>query len=452
MAVASVIRKFKTYILTGRLLESFCTLVVLIAVIYEFPASAIAEITAANGIFNHSNFIQYRLYFEAVVIATCALNILVNHRYLFKDVYLWLYAMLLMGIVFIVMINREQLGLLNPTDEFLVTAPDFWAPLIYKYILFFLIGFFLFKLRGYKYHIGVVTVASMAIILNYVDFEALSIDRTAFIDKGYNGIYLFLGDATAIASLLIIAFSRSNPARIAFSIIAFVLIFLIGSRTSVAVFGATCFIYFIITLKPKYLGISLIALFSLATYIQTLDLDDLATRNERMFGIFISYEEDGSVQGREALSEIGWADISENLIFGKFGGQVDGSRSGLWRAYMHNIASYWRQFGVIGFLIIILFGVQFAHLLWKYRKKRSTVAYGLCLLLGTFIAIETTFSRSFAFTHSHLFFGLVLASRTLFASRERNSRYLNPHKASLYDEKSPRLRPRKRSRKKSYRF
>ena len=65
----------------------------------------------------------------------------------------------------------------------------------------------------------------------------------------------------------------------------------------------------------------------------------------------------------------GLSDINENFFYGKYGGQIiQYGESGY---YIHNILSYWRQFGFITFLLsIIVFIIKPIFLINKLKREK----------------------------------------------------------------------------------
>lgn len=412
-------------------LDKLCIFLLFSILIYELPASVIAGLAASFGLYDVQEFYSLRVKLVAITISVAALNILVNHRYFFRNSFFLLYGFLFLYMYVVIFSNSEMYGFLSAEENESVSAMDFWGPILFKFMLFFLVGIFLPRIRKAVFPFFLATIAALVMVVFFTDFEILSLDRASYVDKSFQGNYLFLGDATAISSLICLAlFFSTNKGKIFFSVACILVVFLIGSRTSFILLTVSVFFYFIITFKPKFLLASAIVFTILAVAFSSIDYSELESRNARMFSIFVDYEGDTSVEGRRQLETYGWEDISANILTGNFGGQLTSSLNDtafLWRGYMHNVFSYWRQFGLIPFAIIVAFAVRFYFMLWRYRNNRKEKAFSLFFLLGTFVALEAVFSRSFAFTYTHLFFGMTVAmSYTLSSAQsERSNYYLN---------------------------
>jgi hypothetical protein len=244
-------------------------------------------------------------------------------------------------------------------------------------------------------------------VLQFVNYETLRIDVTRYVNKDVIGHYQFIGDALAISFLLNIALFSSRSFRFALGLSAAVVIFFVGSRTSFAVFTLTCLISILISIRLRWIAaVTLMAGAAALMFWNTIDFSELEDKNPRMFLIFTEYEYDSSVDSRKDLGQIGWNDISNSPIFGRFGGQRD---VGTWHDYMHNILSYWRQFGFVPFALLIFLHLAFAYFIHSRRSQRSNINYAIPFLVGLFLIIESGISRSFAFSYIHIFFGVLIS-------------------------------------------
>ncbi len=412
MQISTRLQNFKRKVLSYRALDSLCIALIFCVLVYELPGTAIAEIAASFGLFNSDGFYKYRVNFAAFVIVVAGLNLLVNHRYVFRNRFFQLYILFFLYMLAIIWVNREMYGPENALDTESVSALSFYLPIMFKFSLFFLVGFYLPRLFKFRTLLLVVLFLLSFMIISHIDFETMGLDKKNYIDKKFYGNYLFIGDATSIIALICIAFLHKTKAKIILAIFFAVIIFFIGSRTSFAVFAGTVGLYFVVSFKPQILLASTICIFAIGIGLSTIDIDELAARNPRMFGVLIDPDNDNSVVGREKIAEYGWHDISNSIIMGNFGGQLTSGPPGLktsWRFYMHNVLSYWRQFGILAFIIIVAFTTRCYASLWKSRGNSNDSIFAVYFLVSIFILVETAFSRSFAFPYAHIFFGLTAA-------------------------------------------
>lgn len=441
-------------IIQKRFLMQATLLLVLIAIIYEFPASIAMEVWYSFGVMDSDAFIRFRLLFAAVVILVCAANVVINMPGIFLVREFWVYLLALSIMAIIVWINRNEIGYVGLREAYSLTALDFWAPLLFKYILFFFIGLHLAFLRAYSTILALFLLLTGALVLQYVDLRVLGLDRRNYIDGAYQGNYLFLGDSFAIAALLILAFLKTAMFRLAFFVCSAGVLFLIGSRTSFAVFVFVVSLYYLLVFRVKWIPVYFLLCAGVVAALTQVDFDELADINPRMIKIFQEFEEDGSVIGRRALAEIGWADIYENPLLGRFGAQRDISELGAandWNSYMHNVFSYWRQFGILVIAALGFIYLRYVYQLLKLTHHKNTPAFRMYFLLGAFVMIESIFSRSFAFAPIHLIFGMavMLCGRSIIGSAASALAYGSSaaYQDDMIKPKSRRRRRRRSSKK-----
>lgn len=391
---------------------SLSVLVSFIGFVYEFPISVFVSIYASFGYLDWDPFVQYRLLFAAFVIGICSLNVLVNLRGVFKTSELWIYLGVLFYIVLVVWLNRDEYGYASYTAAQDISAVEFWFPILFKYVFFFLLGLHLTYWYSYRFVLMLCLVIAAFGVMTNVDYEMLGIDRREYVDGADVGNYLFLGDAMSISSLLLLAFFKHPVARLFLFIATAVVLFFVGSRTSFIVFTFTVILYSLVSFNFRWVPAYIIVCLGLFAFVSSLDIASLADRNSRMINVFTDYEDDASVLGRKRFAERGWEDILQSPITGRFGGQRDsdiiGTKRG-WKSYIHNVVSYWRQFGIVVFAAIMFIYARFAWRMFLELPNRHSSYYRMFFFISAFIVVESLFSRSFAFTATHMFFGLAIA-------------------------------------------
>jgi len=377
-----------------------------VAYALAFPVEVIVELYSAFGIFNHQPlFDRLREATLAVTALCCILNLFGNMSHWLRLISLHTYVLFFLYINIVLLFYVRELGVVSG-DQF-VTAGKIYYPFIVYYLIFCSLGSHLVFIKRYKYVVLVSTLAAALTVLQFVDYETLRIDITKYVNKDVIGHYQFIGDALAISFLLNIALFSSRVFKFALGLSAAAVIFLVGSRTSFAVFVLTCLIFILISIRLRwFVALALIISVAVLMFGSTIDFAELEEKNPRMVGIFTEYEEDTSIDAREDLGQLGWNDISNNPIFGRFGGQRN---VGTWHDYMHNILSYWRQFGLVPFAMLLFLHLAFAYFSHARRSQHSNTNYAIPFLLGIFLIVESAISRSFAFSYIHLFFGVLIS-------------------------------------------
>jgi len=397
----------KTYVTFPQLM-TLSVFVALFVFIYAFPLSIIVELYSSFGYYNKSRFVNLRLMLLGLVIVVCGFNIVVNYNSWLRLGSVQLYCVFLAYTGVVVLFHLDEFAYARDAR---VTAAEYFSPLFFKYVAYALIGTHLIHFYKFRALILLFTVVAGATVIQFTDFDILRIDVNSYIESANRGNYQFMGDAMSVSALVLVALSRSVWLRGAILVLGSIVIFLIGSRTSFAVFFVTSVIFIGWVGSFRWVVPGAIIVFSSLFFYgnKVVDWDAVAESNPRMVKIFTEYEDDNSIIGRKERDEHGWQDISENIVLGKFGGQrelLGGAAS--WASYMHNVVSYWRQFGLLPFILLALMSAHFA-LLCSRRRVELPHVYSVPFLLGVFLIIESVISRSFAFTHIHIFFGVYIA-------------------------------------------
>ena len=381
------------------------------AFLCTFPLSAVADLYFSFGQFNaHADYITFKLGLLFLVTAVSGLNLVVNTSHWLRLFSFGCYLIILLSVALVVVIFWDMEGYIG--DE-LTTAGNRYSPILFFYLAYALLGLSFSFFESFRWVLLLCLLLVSGVVLQYVDYSAYSIDTNNFVEGADRGNYQFIGDAFAITALLVIAYFRNGLVRSIVFVGALVILFLIGSRTAFAVFGLTGLVFLVIAslrVTLVFAAVTVLTLVlcavALGLFSSSVDVDDLEQRNSRMIGIFTDYNADSSIVARRDINEVGWEDISVSPIFGKFGGQrkIDG-----WNSYMHNFFSYWRQFGIVPFVLLLALYALFFALCLKMRKYNDNHFFTVPLLVGTFIVIESVISRSFVFASTHLFFGLLIS-------------------------------------------
>ena len=437
-------------------LQALTIFAAFIGVLLELHLSVLQEIFSSFGVFDGAVFVQARLVFGAIIIALTILNTLVNQIQLFKLSSFLFYLIFILYITLIIWLNRGEFGFPLIRLDYTISAIEFWSPIVFKYLVFFCIGYNLILTLSYRWIYLALTLLMFFVIYSYVDFEILSLDRSLYIPTANKGNYLFLGDATAISSLIVLACFRGNTFRIAFLILSLSVIFFIGSRTAFAVYFGVCLLFLVLIFKVRYVPFAVILLLIGGFIIQQTDFDELADKNKRMVRIFTEFEDDTSILAREKFAESGWEDIKNHPIRGRFAGQLNYlviHEKSVWRTYMHNVFSYWRQFGLLAMAILVYFLVKYVNTLRVLLREKSTPQYSVYFLLGIYLVTESVISRSFAFSSAHIFFGLIISFaywqyRKVPLTSVRGAVYDGYRNYSEYEHSKPRRRKRRKYKRK----
>ncbi|GFD96231.1 hypothetical protein KUL156_27080 [Alteromonas sp. KUL156] len=220
-------------------------------------------------------------------------------------------------------------------------------------------------------------------------------------------IYLQIADAYAILAFMFLSLIKKENIRFIAFLFSSVMLFALLSRTSfyLFVFSYMCYMFLLRRKSFFLLVASLFFLTSLYIIKNDIDLEEL--KNNRMIG-FIITGSDKSLSSRDEMLDNGMIALSENWFFGDFLGEVR-DNYGNTGAYMHNMLSFWRQFGFIPFITLVVLLLK--TLLKIYKESIKGPNQYLILLLTGFIFIfgEMISARGYTFTSYWLFISAILS-------------------------------------------
>lgn len=282
--------------------------------------------------------------------------------------------------------------------------------LILQYVVCFFIGkYFLFGHSRRKLDMVILGHIICALILfKYKSETNILIDITD-VPHGQQGIYLFSSDYLAIFSLWLISYFKEKRVVILLSSCCFLLMFCFLSRSACIFF--LCSILIVYGFKYK-VQLTMFSIFLLSGF--SANIDYLTQEYPRMF-FFLNYQSDSSFLGREIQKEVGYRAILDNPIFGDYAGQI--TSLNYVGEYIHNIMSYWRQFGLTGFLFVLLLTIFIPVYFFLKNKLISTEGDKIFVfLLFLFIVFQILLSRSFAWPMLFIFIGV-------FSAYKKNEKY-----------------------------
>jgi hypothetical protein len=276
---------------------------------------------------------------------------------------------------------------------------------LFKYVLYFLIGVHLVHSEDTKKLACFLLVAMIGLILLKVNYSSFSLNLGAGSSK-IN--YLFLGDVFAFWSIFTINHMKNMQNIAIVMLITLVTAYLIGSRT---VFFLLFSVYTVILYaytKNGYIltvfGLSILLLLVLV-YGGSSSLS-----NSRMLSLLLL--EDASLESRSGLLTDGMVDIRENWLYGRFAAPV--IDEGNFGKYIHNHLSMWRQFGVIPFVIsLILFfmlGKRIVTNIVNYDRSLHSNHQIMLATLALFLLLEMILARSYAYPYIWACVGMLCGS------------------------------------------
>ena len=311
-----------------------------------------------------------------------------------------LFSGALLYMVWIVVYNQ----LTRPLD---FAVFSFNAIILMWYFISFLIGLHLpiqLSERGRKAALFFYLILVLNIFFNY----KFGSQRITF-DKDHLGISLFLGDSFALWSLYTIAQYNKRFVSIIMVFVSLGCLYVITSRSSL--YGFMCIVPLIFR-KTKNGWIQLTFIAAIVALITIFIVYGQSLKNSYMLN-FLFTGDDHSFYMRKLIMQNNFEDVMKYWFLGDYAGQL---KYGVLGLYIHNYLSFWRQFGIIPFVIFI--GLLLPFLAWfiPWFRGKKYQQYDFLFYLILFLLIEMIFTRSYK---SHFIWIAIGAMTNLLNERSR---------------------------------
>lgn len=301
-----------------------------------------------------------------------------------------------------------------------LTSVNFYSVILIKTISSFLCGWGLYSVLENRSK-ALMTAYFVVVfsIFSFIDFANFKFDFSVYDDINDRNSYLIVSDILVICHFLSIFKVRNSLIRSALHFIILILLFLLGSRTSLYLFFSTVLLCELILSRRKKF-IAPIYLISIVFGFLYLSNIGFWQDYERMFVIFTGVA-DHSVSAREILVQEGLSAVQKNIILGDFMGQVSHGGGGtMLGSYIHDYRSYIRQFGLVGFVpILILFSWISFVAIKVITVKKANFHHYTYLSLYVYLVTEMIFSRAFNYTFWYFLVGYAVTINQE-ASNEQN--------------------------------
>ena len=264
---------------------------------------------------------------------------------------------------------------------------------IIQYWLFWIVGMNIVKVWENK-TFWKLMIAAWLFISSVILWSAISNTVVFAIFLGGTQIYLMLADSFAVLSIFILCRLDNSKKELLLILISSICLFALFSRASFY-----CFILTSIVFLYKKNKIAMFSIIALSLTILFINLDNNSFTDNRMIRmIFGSYDLSQSM--REDQLEKGINSLTEAWLLGDFMGDVEES-FGEKGNYIHNYLSFWRQFGFIPFLLMIIIAFFSFVKIFIYWWKTNNIN-GLPLFLfyiSVFTLSEIILARSFLYPY-----------------------------------------------------
>jgi hypothetical protein len=288
------------------------------------------------------------------------------------------------------------------------SAFEFNWPILVSSISMFFIGFYVndFIVRKVRLIFFFWCVSVLFILFN-VDYSKLTLNFMGTTDPSNRAFTLVLSDSFAILTLCVFPILNSKVKVLFALFLSLLCLFFISSRTAFLVMLIT---YTIFTIRDitnvKTIFIFLLGVMIFYFFWEYLQ-DNTSGYAARLFTID---NDDSSLSGRVTMLESGLNAIKNNFFLGDFAGQLQISsdaQGARWGGYIHGVFSYFRQFGILGFIGVIVLVLNSILVLIKVQGDNHLAR--LTSMLPVYILIISIASRGYVYPWLFLIPGLIFS-------------------------------------------
>lgn len=218
--------------------------------------------------------------------------------------------------------------------------------------------------------------------------------------------YLRIASGVFLSFLFFFFYFRHNTLKLATYIAGAIILWNIGSRSWFYMWATTIIVFFIAktgwsTKSLKLAFFTILSLFAITKLIEENLPSDLA--DSRILQLILNPESDTSLIARNELLEQGIAQIEKNWFLGYYNGFLEYSSSG---GYIHNILSFWHQYGLIPFLIYSTSLITAVIYTLTIKETSNRIIFVKILVLLIFI--QSIFSMAYVSSIGFLAIGCAL--------------------------------------------
>ncbi len=223
------------------------------------------------------------------------------------------------------------------------------------------------------------------------------------------GNYLRIAEWFVLSAIGALCYIKKPTIATIVYIVSLIALFFINSRFALVLFFLIGIIAIVIRFRVKGLfslfGIILISIFFI---IAILEINYDLFENSRVLRLLFSPSADTSLLARQSMAASGIEAIHKNWFIGDLHGHL---RIGGDGSYIHNLLSYWRQYGLISFLlfIILLSTVWINALQWIKNGKLKNSKYLFAFSYLMFTTVGILVAKAYVYTEIYLSIGIVFS-------------------------------------------
>lgn len=237
--------------------------------------------------------------------------------------------------------------------------------------------------------------------------------------------YLAIGDTYALLSLLALTLCKSDKIKPLLGLIAIYVLYIIGSRSSMTFFTVTLTLWGLYSLRSSLhkliIGLLVISacIGGVITYNDsiTAEIDANQTTATMLGLLYGDIEEDASNSERQEFAVENRDYLMKSPVFGEYRfEEKERTRPG---SYTHNIISFWEQYGIFAFLVLLF--VFMGGMIAVGRKASKSPLAKYALWSAVFYGLSLLFARSYASVYIWYVLGVISAGLGVSAPETENS-------------------------------
>ncbi|CAH7394690.1 membrane hypothetical protein [Vibrio chagasii] len=365
----------------------------------------------------------YGLYKVSILLClvVTTLQMITIHKLKFSTIAVSISLSLFLSVVVLIFGSEGVYGVLdNGVNKSIL---NYFLPFILNSIAIFIIGYQINIKKIISSKLIFILLLPVVFILLHV--RGFRLDYSLLKDPSLIGIYLIVGDALCFSAALFCFRKGVNLSSFFLASFFMVVLYLNNSRAAFFIFSVgvllTCWLFLITRRTGFALIISVIAIAIIMLFQK--EIVTILSLNERMALVF-SGSSDYSLNSRDNLLNSGLESISGHWLIGDLGGQINSS--GRLGGYIHNILAYWRQFGIVVFILLllpVLYLIMYMVKMSIYVSEIDMDVYLICLSCLIISTMMIFFARSIPY--SLLFLSLSMVDSFRIERLNRATKHVN---------------------------
>lgn len=298
---------------------------------------------------------------------------------------------------------------------------------ILLYLVYFTIGYYLY----YFYNVDnnetdkitrfICNVTILIPFLLFIFIISNTQSGTYILDfAGEEVNYLRLAEGFAFLSFSAIVLAKKPSTVFAIITVSIISLFLINSRSALIVYIIAVVLLHIYMKGLKSILIIFVIVLLVREIISHIPEVMAGIEESRVGRLFFKTEADTSLEGRNELLEYGLGVISRNPITGEHNGHLKLGEG----MYVHNILSYWTQFGFFAFFVLCVLLIISLKNIYENLKTsdKSDRVQRFAFMYLVYCIIGVIVSKAYVYNNIYLAVGLAAAAT---AGKTMAGRYLD---------------------------